>query len=110
MNREEKDREIGRLASDLKKAKERVCCLDLKARRIMKSLSVFCQSLEADEPISTPVENGIQLRKHPGHQMTILEGYIEYPDRAEVLNLIRERDLALKELRELQAEWKKVEP
>ncbi len=110
MTKEEKDLEVGRLANDLKEAMERACCLDLKARRIVKSLSIFCQALEADKPISKPVENGLQLRKHPGYGATILEGYIEYPDRAEILDLIRERDQALKDQRELQAEWDKVKP
>ena len=110
MTKEEKDREIGCLASDLKTAKERAYCLNLKARRTIKSLSIFCQALEADKPISKPVENGIQLRKHPGYGTTVLEGYIECPDRDEILGLIRERDQALKELQELQVEWDKVKP
>ena len=110
MTKEEQDREIGCLVGDLKKAKERVYCLDMKARRIRKSLSIFCQVLEADKPISKPVENGIQLRKHPGYEMTILEEYVECPSRDDILNLIRERDQAIEELKELQDEWEKVGP
>ena len=110
MTEAEQNEAVGAIANRLSAAKKLSCCLNVKAARLVDDLKVFCDALEAPKPISSLVEDGIQIRKHPGYGTTILEKYIKYPDRAEVLNVIQERDRVLKEVEELQAEWDKVAP
>ncbi|MXY83736.1 MAG: hypothetical protein F4Y91_17180 [Gemmatimonadetes bacterium] len=110
MTKQEQNELIGALASDLKEAIAIHNCLDLKARRIVEQLRIFCQALEAQERICTVGDRGIQLRQHPGEMMTILGELIEYPNLEGVLGTIHERDEARKRRDELQSQWNKVKP
>lgn len=110
MTEAEQNEAIGAIANRLSAAKKLSCCLNIKAASLIDDLKFFCEALEAPKPISSPTGDGIQRRKHPGYETTILEKYIKYPDRDEILSLIQDRDRALKEVEELQTEWDKVAP
>ena len=110
MTKQEQNELIGALANDLKEATATYNCLDIKARHITDQLKVFCQALEAQERVCNVGDCGIQLRKHPGEEMTIVGELIEYPSLEDVLGTIRERDEARKKRDQLQTQWDKVKP